>query len=292
MLLAILASQAVGFGATAAIVAVSGETAPPVDAFGWASVAGLCGVVGLGAFYRALARGTMGLVAPLSALIGAGVPAVIGMLAGETVGPLRLAGIVVALVAVVLISLPSRRETGAERRALRTDLREMPLVVVAGLGFAGFFLFVDLAVAAGGGIWWSLLGVRLVGLLVVIGAVAAVVIRAGGSGSMRRRLSTALGVPRLATWAFGLVGAVPLFALTGAGDMGGNAFFVLANEHDSLPVAVVLSSLYPVVTTLLAALLLRERLRRLQVGGIALAVCGVALIGAGDVIVAPIAGGR
>ena len=287
VLLAILVSQSVGFAASAAIVGVTGDPAPPPESFGWALLAGMCGVIGLGAFYRALARGTMGLVAPLSALIGAGVPALVGMLAGESVGPLRLLGIVVALVAVVLISLPSRREGGAERRPLRTDLQDWPLVVAAGLGFAGFFLFLDFAVGAGGGIWWSLLGVRLIGLVLVVAAVVVVVARAGGGGPLRRRTSEVLGVPRLATWTFGLLGAVPLLALAGAGDMGGNAFFVLANELSSLPVAAVLSSLYPVVTTILAALLLRERLRGLQVGGIALAVCGVALIGAGDAIITP-----
>jgi drug/metabolite transporter (DMT)-like permease len=74
---------------------------------------------------------------------------------------------------------------------------------------------------------------------------------------------------------------VPLFALAGAGDIGGNAFFILSNEADSLPVAVVLSSLYPIVTTVLAAAFLRERLGRVQLAGIVLAVIGVTLIGLG-----------
>ncbi|MDP8905312.1 MAG: EamA family transporter, partial [Chloroflexota bacterium] len=79
----------------------------------------------------------------------------------------------------------------------------------------------------------------------------------------------------------GLLSVVPLFALAGAGDLGGNAFFLLANQHDALAVAVVLSSLYPVMTTLLATVFLGERLRLVQWTGVALAVIGVALIGVG-----------
>jgi drug/metabolite transporter (DMT)-like permease len=76
-----------------------------------------------------------------------------------------------------------------------------------------------------------------------------------------------------------LVSVLPLFALAGLGDLGGNAFFIFANALDALPVAVVLSSLYPVVTTVLAALVLHERLRPLQLLGIGLAVLAVVLIG-------------
>jgi drug/metabolite transporter (DMT)-like permease len=70
----------------------------------------------------------------------------------------------------------------------------------------------------------------------------------------------------------------PLFLLTGLGDIGGNAFFVLAKQVDAFSVAVVLSSLYPVGTTVLAAVLLRERLSPVQIGGVVLATVSVPLL--------------
>ncbi|HSH22315.1 MAG TPA: EamA family transporter, partial [Candidatus Caenarcaniphilales bacterium] len=157
----------------------------------------------------------------------------------------------------------------------------LPLVIVAGLGFAGFFLFLDAAGAAGAGIWWSLVVVRLVGVALVLSVLWWAIARLQGR-SLSWRTGIVLGVPRLRSLSISLLPVLLLFGLTGAGDLGGNAFFVLANQHDSLPVAVVLSSLYPVVTTILAAFVLRERLRPLQLAGIALTVVGVALIGAGD----------
>jgi drug/metabolite transporter (DMT)-like permease len=77
------------------------------------------------------------------------------------------------------------------------------------------------------------------------------------------------------------VGAVTLLLAAGLGDLGGNGFFALARGADLLSVAVVLSSLYPVVTTILAAALLHERMRPPQVAGAALAVLAVVLIGIG-----------
>ena len=253
---------------------------PLAAALGWSAAAGVSGVLGLGCFYLALSRGTMGLIAPLAGLIGAALPALVAILAGEQVGPARLAGIVVALLAVVLISLPSGSQTARERRVARLDLRELPLVIGAGLGFAGFFLLLDRAAAEGGQTWWPLFVVRLVGLAVIVGVVVGLLAR-GRHEPLARRAGRLLGLPRLRALSLSLVGVAPLFAIAGAGDMGGNAFFLLANEVDTLPVAAVLSSLYPIVTALLAAAFLRERLGGVQLVGIALAVVGVALISLG-----------
>lgn len=280
MLAAITSSQGIGLAATVVILAASGEAMPVAESVGWSAAAGLSGVIGLGCFYLALSRGTMGLVAPLAGLIGAALPALVAILAGEDVGQARLAGIVIALIAVVLISLPSGSQTPRERRLAHLDLRELPLVLGAGLGFAGFFLLLDRAAAEGGQTWWPLFFVRLVGLATVLGVIAGLLAR-GRDEPLRRRAGRLLGLPRLRALSLSVVGVVPLFALAGAGDMGGNAFFLLANEADSLPVAVVLSSLYPIVTTVLAAAFLRERLGRVQLVGIVLAVIGVSLIGLG-----------
>jgi drug/metabolite transporter (DMT)-like permease len=185
---------------------------------------------------------------------------------------------VLALAAVVLISLPgggdapsttastSRMDAGLAASARgRPSASELLLILVAGLGFAGFFLGLDAAHAVGGATWWPILVVRVAGIVVV--AVAAAVLLA------RRRLP-GLRAPRR-VW--------PLFVVAGSGDLGGNLFFLAARGAGSLPVAVVVSSLYPVVTALLARFLVGERLTQPQLVGVAAAVVGVMLIAAGGV---------
>lgn len=276
--MAILAAQLVGLVATLFILVPGNEALPPVAALAWAAAAGLSGIVGLGAYYVALSRGTMGLIAPLAALIGASLPALVAIVGGEDVGPMRLAGIGLGLVAVVLISLPGGERTDEERRLVRLDIEELPLVVVSGLGFAGFYLGLDLSASEGGETIWPLLAVRVVGVAVALGAVAVLLTRLRRQ-PLRRRAATVLGIDRLRALPVSATWVVPLFIVAGLGDLGGNAFFILANAVDALSVAVVLSSLYPVITTVLAAVFLHERLRPLQVLGIALAVVAVVLIG-------------
>jgi drug/metabolite transporter (DMT)-like permease len=275
-----LAAQLIGLLGTLLLLAGSGEAQPSVEAMAWSAAAGLSGIVGLGAYYLALARGTMGLVAPLSALIGASLPVLVALVGGEEIGQLRLLGIVIATIAVVPVSLPGGEESEAERQQAQIDLRDLPLVVLSGLGFAGFYLLIDAARAAGGDLWWPLLAVRVAGLACV-GLAVAFLVRRSSSGSGRGRLGAVLGLGGGRSRG-ALLGLLPLLVVAGLGDLGGNAFFVLANQVGELAVAVVLASLYPVVTTILAMAVLRERLRWWQAAGIALAAAGVVLITGGD----------
>ncbi len=276
MLTAILVSQTLGLLATLVLVAIGGQSAPGAASLAWAGAAGLVGVVGLGAFYYALARGTMGVVTPLAALIGAGVPVAVAIMFGEQVGHLRLVGVATGLVAVVLISLPPQARTPGERRRLRVDVADLPIVAVAGLGFAGFFLFVDRALVEGADMWWALAAVRVVGLAAAVALVIGLL--AFYRRRPDRRPASLLSLAQLR--GMGVL-AVPLLVAAGLGDLGGNGFFVLARSVDVLSVAVILSSLYPVVTTLLAAALLHERMSALQLAGAGLAVLAVVLIGVG-----------
>jgi drug/metabolite transporter (DMT)-like permease len=274
---AMLASQGLGLIGVLAVLAISGEAPPSTEFLIWGLFGGFSGVAGLGFFYLALSRGTMGVVAPLAAILGAGIPVLLAILGGEPTPLARLGGIALALLAVVLISLPARAaDSTAEQRAMNIDLRELPIVVLAGLGFAGFFIGIDRA-SASGAIWWPQAMVRVAGLTLVVGAIAVAMARLGAL-SWRRRVADVLGVDRLRASGRSLASVVPLFALAGAGDLGGNAFFVLARHADAFAVAVVLSSLYPIVTTVLAAVLLRERLRPVQVAGLALAALSVPLL--------------
>jgi drug/metabolite transporter (DMT)-like permease len=180
------------------------------------------------------------------------------------------------LAGVVLISLPAAPASAVERRSLRVDLREIPLVVLAGLGFAGFFIFIDRATETGA-TWWPLAIVRVVGTALMLIAFVAI-LASRRAPTWRARLSDVLGIDRVRqsgrTWR----GIAPVLVVTAFADLGGNVFYVFAIRTDALSVAVVLSSLYPVVTTVLAALLLRERLRPVQILGVILATLSVALL--------------
>jgi drug/metabolite transporter (DMT)-like permease len=255
------------------VAVVAGESVPSSDSLFWSALAGTAGVIGLGAFYYSLSRGTMGVVAPLAAVIGAGLPVVVGVISGETIDVSRGVGMAAALTAVVLISLPGGESTEDQRRLTRLDLSQLPFVVTAGVGFGLFFVFLDRATTHGE-TWWPLVIVRLVGVALTVAALLVAVARSP-ERTWRRRADVVLGLPKLRARALPIGVLLLLFFVTGAGDLGGNAFFILAVRADALSVAVVLSSLYPVVTALLAALLLRERLRPIQVAGVVLASLSV-----------------
>lgn len=234
---------------------------PGTTALLWGATAGISGVLGLAVFYGAMARGMMSLVAPVSALVAAAVPAAAGVLRGDALGPPQLVGMVLALVAVAVISRPLGNEPGPARpgrmdgTAPRNDAWVLPMAIAAGLGFAGFFLAIDQAHVAGGAQWWPVTAARLGGSLVVLAVVIAT----------RTRPS--------APWR-----VAPLLLATSVGDLGGTLFFSLAILAGPLSLGAVVSSLYPVTTVLLAWLLLRERLGRAHLLGVVLALAGVLLI--------------
>ncbi|MBW4043264.1 MAG: EamA family transporter [Acidobacteria bacterium] len=218
----------------------------------WGAAAGLSGGAALLAFYRSLATGAMTVVAPLTAVMSALVPVVGGIVLGERPSALALVGVVLAVGAVVLVS--------AEHGRLPTprSLRG-PVVVGALSAGAGFgLLFVLLSRAAPDSGFWPLAGARTASLVLL--AVVAVV----GRRSLLPRRAPA-----------GLVVA------SGVGDMTANLLFVLASRVGLLSVVGVVLALYPAATVLLAMLVLRERLHRLQILGLALAASGVVLIAVG-----------
>lgn len=240
-----------GLVAALSAVLLSGERFPGLETLAWGAAAGVAGASGLYAFYRALASGQMALVAPLTAVIGAGVPAAVGLARGDQLTALQLGGMACGLVAIVVVSWPGR---GASRNGPGMA-RLLPLIVIGGLGFAGFFLAIHQAMSVGGTTWWPLVGAR-----------SATVILAGAIALVARP-------PR-----DGLRPAARLLFVAGLADYGGNGLFLLASQAGALSVPVVLSSLYPVTTVLLAGWLLHERLHRWQLAGVGLALVGVALI--------------
>jgi len=254
-------AQFVGGLVAALLLLVSGEAMPGNEALLWGAAAGVSGAFGLGCFYLALSRGTMGLVAPLAALLAAAWPATFALLTGDGVGELALLGMVIALTSIVLISLPDRRlGTPVLPTYHGSRGQEWLLIIGAGLGFGAFFLLIDASHEAGGAVWWPLFMVKLGGVVAVVTAALALT-------PMGRFPGIKLGMAAL------LVG---MFA--GIADLGGNLFFVLANDEGELAIVIVLTSLYPVVTAILARIFLHERLSPLRVAGVAMAILGVVLI--------------
>jgi drug/metabolite transporter (DMT)-like permease len=196
-------------------------------------------------FYRALAVGTMSLVAPISAL-GAVVPIALDLIAGRAPGPVALSGMLVALAGASLAA-------SAPGRASR---RGVGLAAVAALGFGGFFVL--LAEAADHSALWALASARAASVPLAV----TVVLAAGVGLAMGRRL-------------LALVLAVGVLEATA------NLMFAAGSQRGLTSVVAVLGSLYPVATVALASVVLRERLGRLQAAGAAAAVCGVVMIAAG-----------
>ncbi len=240
-------TQALGLLSISAIVLARLESQswsgwPP-----WAAAAGICGMVGLVAFYGALSTGTMGVVAPIAAL-GVIVPVSLGVATGETPSAWAWVGMVIAIVGVTLASGPE--VSGA------VSARPVALAVVAALCF-GLALFC-LDRGARVSTLMTLWGMRVtsVSILVVVALVK------GSAGGVRAR-------------------EVPGLWLIGIGDLIANALFGLASSQGQVSVAAVLGSLYPVVTAVLAWIVVHERMRAVQYLGSVLAVIGAAVIAAG-----------
>ncbi len=240
-------SQAAGFAALVVAVAVRGDLGAHSFALGLAAGAG--GGVGLAAFYRALSLGTMSVVSPLVAC-GAVVPFGISLATGERPSGLAVGGAAAALAGAVLASVEERRAAAPERG------RAVALAVGAALALGLFVYFLGLGSRQGDALS-TLLGAR-VGSLALLVAIAAVA-------------RAPLGVPRV---------SLAAVAAVGLADVSANALFAFASGHGLLALVAVLGSLYPIVTVLLAHVLLGERLTRPQQAGIAAALGGVALIAA------------
>ena len=208
---------------------------------GWALAAGLSGTLGLVSFYAALGSGTMGVVAPISSL-GAVVPVVLGLLGGEQPPALAWAGMAVAVLGAALASGPEL--SGA------VPPRPVVLACLAAVGFGLALYCLDRGARVS--LLDTLWGMRLVSVLLF--------------GTAALALRTVAGTRRR---------DVPALAAIGLGDVTANGLFAFASSRGLVSVASVLGSLYPVVTVVWARYLLHERLRRVQLAGVALTVVGV-----------------
>jgi len=216
---------------------------------GWgvlfAIAAAFGGTAGLYAYYRGMQLGAMSVVAPIAGA-SAIIPVVFGIATGDHPSVAQIAGIACALVGVAMASI--EHHEGSRRVAAGVGL-----AVLAALGFGFYFPWMH---AAGKiDFWWASLIFRATALALVAVAVAA------------RRPQLRLGPKQLA-----------IVVAVGIGDTVGNVLFAASSGHGAVSLTAVLASLYPIVTVILAAVVLHERAAPLQKAGIALTLAGVVLI--------------
>ena len=249
----VLVSQASGLVALVIMLPLLPPSAPAMPDLAWGGVAGIAVAAGIGLLYRALAVGKMTLVAPATAVAAVVIPLTAAMALGERPGARALAGIALAVVAIVLVS-QQRADTAPGEHAAASDRRAgLGLALLAGVGIGLFFIALSRTEPAAG--LWPLLVARG-------GTVAVFALSALATGRSLR-----------------MPPAVAAMTITaGVIDMGANALYLLATYHGQLSVVATLTSLYPASTVLLALAVLGERLNALQGAGIVCALIAVLLI--------------
>lgn len=227
----------------------------PISPIGlaWGGLAGVAGVIGLVLFYRALSAGAMTVVAPVTGVTSAAIPVVVGLLAGERPPGLQLVGVGCALLAIALVSI-SPHPSGSPRAF---TWRLVASALGAGVGFALFFILIAVAGDAAGGSpgLWPIAGSQLSSLII---------------GGLLLLMTRAAPWPRKAGLLWTMV--------AGPCDMTANALFLVATRGGDLSVVAPLAALYPVTTVILALIIDQERLRGIQVAGLALAVAALVLV--------------
>jgi drug/metabolite transporter (DMT)-like permease len=235
-----------GLAMIALIVAIRGKG--PTDATALLAIpAAISGTLGLYAYYRGIAVGAVSIVAPIAG-VSAVIPVAFGIATGDRPSTWQWAGMATSLFGVFLAS---RENEGGGRIAAGVGL-----ALLAALGFGGYFP--PMHTAGNADFWWASLIFRLTSTCVILAAVA-----------VRR---PALGVPAV---------QIPVLALIGTCDMLGVLLFAAASTSGLVSITSVLASLYPIVTVLLARVVLKERVARSQEIGVVLTLTGVALISAG-----------
>jgi drug/metabolite transporter (DMT)-like permease len=234
------------------MIAVALLSGAPFQAtgLGWAVAGGAAGGAGLLVFYAGLAAGPMSVVAPVAALVSTLLPVGVALAAGERASTAVYTGALLCLGAIGLVSMERPGET-RQRPA-----RGLGYGVVAGIAFGMFFLFVRNAGTAG--VLWPVCAARVAGTVTVLAAAAWLGASPPGRAAGWRVLTAAAG--------------------SGVLDAAANVSYLLAARAGLFGMAVVITSLYPGITVLLARVVLGERMRGVQRAGLVLAAAGVALV--------------
>ncbi len=247
----ILISQTLGMVAIGVILVISGDSFPGIGEVWQVSVTTPLAIIGLAAFYRAMATGTMSIVAPISAT-GVAVPVIFGVATGDQLQALQLIGIVAAACGAGLAGMEASEDNEQSRKARKAIALSAFAAICLGINYVGVDASADASV------WWALFTGRGMELLMVAG----IVVVTGASLRLSRNdMRTVVGV--------------------GVFEVVGGVCFALATTSGLLSVASVLSALYPITVVVLARVVIGERVRAIQAVGIAVTMAGVILIAAG-----------
>ncbi len=280
-----LLASAVSAVLVAAVLPFAASPAPSAAALTWGFGAGAGGTLGAFALYLGFRLAAFSVAGPISAVGAAGFSVLAGLALGERPSTLALAGIGLALPAIVGVSAGGAPEDAgaggagagaAGAGSAGADWRGLGLGLLAGAGFAVLFIGLDRA-GSGSGLWpvaaaqVGELGAALVGALVMAGVGRTVTAEAGRTESA----GVNENVRRFGSRAAGLA------SVTGVSGGTGTILYFYATQHGLLAVVAVLTSLYPAITIVLARTLLGERLTWIRLAGLALAGACVALIAVG-----------
>lgn len=246
-----LISQFAGLILLALSIPVLPSASPEPSDYLWGVASGFAGSGGVALLYRALAVGTMSIVAPTTAVCAVAIPVLIAFALGERPGVLPVAGIALAIVAIALVSRGESMENAPHRS--RAAGSAVGLALIAGVAVGLFFFCLERTGMNAG--LWPLIAGRLTSV-----PVFGVLTLAG-----RHSLRMELGVARTA------IGC-------GVLDMLANALYLVATRHGPLSLVATLASLYPASTVLLARVTLGERLTRAQALGVVCSLVAVALM--------------
>lgn len=238
------------------MVLVSGQEIPPNRDLALGAIAGVVGLIALGAFYRALAIGTMSIVAPISAS-GTAIPVLWGVANGDELNALAYAGLIAVVIGVMLASREQDEAAGGLPSA-DGHRESVLLALVAAVGFGSIYVFI--AEASNVSELWPLVLLKATSLLAIGLFVAAAWRRIPG-----RRPSGRLWLPLL---------------LIGTFDVTANATYAFATQEGPIAIAAVIASMFPITTVLLAHRFLGERIARVQQVGVAIALIGVVILAA------------
>ena len=229
------------------------------------ALSGVSGAIGVALLYGCLAIGPMSILSPLTAVVSAIVPAMVGVVRGERLSALGYGAIAIALVAVVLVGFVP------EKGAVRPSVKALLMAVGAGAFIGGFLVIIDLTPADSG--LAPLIASRATNAVIMFAAVGAIALFARRRGLASGRVMSGEGASG-GEWRPGLALAV----LGGVVDAAANVLLLLGLRLGELTIQSVLTALYPAGTIILAAVLLRERIAPVQIVGLVLALVAAALL--------------
>lgn len=247
---AVFYSEVAGVFFLLIVLGVFGETLPSLEVWLPAAIAGIIGTFGLMLLYHSMTQGLMSISAPVSSLLAAMLPVIVGMFSEGLPKGLTMLGFVFALAAVWMVS-----QSEGGMKDILSHLSDLKLPMLAGVCFGLYFILMHEATDTGARIW-PMIASRLGGSVMITGYV------------LISRIP--LKVEDTSAW--------PFLILNGLFDVAGNVFFILSGQAGRLDVASVLSSLFSGVTVMLAWFFLRERLTRGQWIGVASALVAIILM--------------